>query len=145
MKSYDTEPPKWYNCHQISSTKNKLISQHYNYTEDNTTYKNNNNNEKKRKSSNHKCNNKSNKKINNNNNERIITTKNKIKQNPNNQKSYSKLNMFLTILLYFLLTNCISLCYTKEASYYHNHNDGDGIFFIYYIYIFLVVILFIFI
>lgn len=41
-----------------------------------------------------------------------------------NNNSYSKFNIFLAIFLYFLLTNCISLCYTKETRYYHS--DGDG-------------------
>lgn len=101
MKNYDK--PEWY-YHQISNS--SLNDSHHNHTD------NNNNNNNRRIISNHYCN--------KSNNEIIITNTKKL-----NHNNYSKLNICLTILLYFLLTNCISFCYTKETNYYH-HNDGDG-------------------
>lgn len=38
---------------------------------------------------------------------------------------YSKLNLTVTILAFFLLTNCVSFVHSQESNFLFSHGDGN--------------------
>lgn len=38
---------------------------------------------------------------------------------------YSKLNLTVTFLIFFLITNCVSFVYSEESSFLFNHGDSN--------------------